>query len=134
MWLLVVLRHGYVTVVVFLLQIQYLCHNNPISIWQILIKFYYNESWHRIKVQIDFLNSIHFQTKGIKVPKRCFISCMYSVLFRPILMIFFCIQSTLSIVVTWGRLTKWPLYTGDLYMNGFDYSTKYSTLVVNKHF
>jgi hypothetical protein len=33
-----------------------------------------------------------------------------------------------------GRLTKWPLYTGDLYMKGFDYSMKYSTLVVNKHF
>jgi hypothetical protein len=40
----------------------------------------------------------------------------------------------LSIVVTWGRLTKWPLYTGDLYMKGFDFSTKYCTLVVNKHF
>jgi len=44
------------------------------------------------------------------------------------------IQSNLSIVVTWGRLTKWPLYTGDLYMKGFDFSTKYCTLVVNKHF
>ena len=31
-----------------------------------------------------------------------------------------------------GRLTKWSLYTGDLYMKGFDYSTKYCTLVVNK--
>ena len=44
------------------------------------------------------------------------------------------VQSNLSIVVTWGRLTKWPLYTGDLYMKGFDFSTKYCTLVVNKHF
>jgi hypothetical protein len=44
------------------------------------------------------------------------------------------IQSNLSIVVTCGRLTKWPLYTGDLYMKGFDFSTKYCTLVVNKHF
>ena len=35
---------------------------------------------------------------------------------------------------TWGRLTKWPLYTGDLYMKGFDFSTKYCTLIVNKHF
>lgn len=84
---LVVLWHGYVTVV-FFQQIQYLCHNNLISIWQILIKFYYNDSQHRIKVQIDFLNSIHFKTEGIKVPKRCFISCMYIVLFRQILMIF----------------------------------------------
>jgi hypothetical protein len=39
----------------------------------------------------------------------------------------------LSIVVTWESFTKWPLYTGDLYMKGFDYSTKYSTVVVNKH-
>jgi hypothetical protein len=44
------------------------------------------------------------------------------------------LQSNLSIVVTWRSLTKLPLYTGDLYMKGFDYSTKYSTVVVNKHF
>jgi hypothetical protein len=30
-------------------------------------------------------------------------------------------------------LTKLPLLTGDLYMKGFYYSTKYSALVVNKH-
>ena len=28
------------------------------------------------------------------------------------------VQSNLSIVITWGSLTKWPLYTGDLYMKG----------------
>jgi hypothetical protein len=46
----------------------------------------------------------------------------------------FIVQSNLSIVVTWGRLTKWPLYTGDLYMKGFDFLAQYCTLVVNKHF
>jgi hypothetical protein len=46
--------------------------------------------------------------------------------------IYFYIQSNMSIVVTLRRLTKWPLYTGDLYMKGFDYSTKYATLVANK--
>jgi hypothetical protein len=34
---------------------------------------------------------------------------------------FMFVQSNLSIVVTWGRMTKWPLYTGDLYMEGLNF-------------
>jgi hypothetical protein len=34
-----------------------------------------------------------------------------------------------------GEIDKMTIiYTGDLYMKGFDFSTKYCTLVVNKHF
>ena len=75
-----------------------------------------------------FPNKRHQSAK--KVFYFLYVQCSFSTNFDD----FFCIQSNLSIVVTWGRLTKWPLYTGDLYMNGFDYSTKYSTLVVNKLF
>jgi hypothetical protein len=39
-----------------------------------------------------------------------------------------------SIVVFAASALITQLYTGDLYMKGFDFSTIYCTLVVNKHF